>query len=44
MIRFDDVSLQYDGANRPVLDHVDLDTTGVEALRSLARSIAWRDA
>ena len=26
------------------LDHVDLDTTGVEALRSLARSIAWRDA
>ena len=26
------------------LDHVDLDATGVEALRSLARSIAWRDA
>src|SRR3954453_10128299 len=25
MIWFDDVSLQYDGAERPVLDHVDLD-------------------
>jgi energy-coupling factor transport system ATP-binding protein len=25
MIRFDDVSLRYDGADRPVLDHVDLD-------------------
>jgi geranylgeranyl diphosphate synthase, type I len=26
------------------LEHVDLDATGVAALRSLARSIAWRDA
>jgi geranylgeranyl diphosphate synthase type I len=26
------------------LDHADLDATGVGALRSLARSIAWRDA
>lgn len=26
------------------LDHVDLDPTGADALRSLARSIAWRDA
>jgi geranylgeranyl diphosphate synthase type I len=26
------------------LDHVDLDPKGADALRSLARSIAWRDA
>jgi geranylgeranyl diphosphate synthase type I len=26
------------------LDHADLDATGTDALRSLARSIAWRDA